>query len=78
MPWLHKITSGKLIKETKAIMAKHGIPDKLSLTTVLIFLSQPFAAFAYKYGFRHPTSFPQLNGETKRAVQTVKSLLQKA
>ena len=44
------------------------------------FVSDTYAKFTRAYGFDHITSslhYPQCNREAERAVQTVKSLLQK-
>ena len=76
---LHR-TTAEVIQKTKAIFARHGIPEVVVSDNGPQFSSEAYSAFARNYQFEHVTSsplYPQSNGEAERAVQTVKSLLNK-
>ena len=69
-----------IVKHTKSIFARHGIPQEIVSDNGLQYSLREFAQFAKEYGFVHNTSSPknpQLNGEAKRGVRTVIALLKK-
>ena len=75
---LSSTTSRRFINHLKSIFARHGIPQILVSDNRPQYSSSEFAQFARDYKFNHITSsphFPQANGESERAVQTVKGLL---
>ena len=78
---LHNSTSSfAVIEALKTIFARHGIPDELRTDNGPQYHSDEFTQFAKVWGFQHTTSsprFPQSNGETERAVRTVKDILRK-
>ena len=70
----------EVVNQSKSILSRHGIPDEIVSDNGPQYSSHEYATFAKEYGFRHVTSspkYPQANGESERAVKTVKSLLQK-
>uniref|UniRef100_A0A3Q3J668 Integrase catalytic domain-containing protein n=1 Tax=Monopterus albus TaxID=43700 RepID=A0A3Q3J668_MONAL len=74
-------TSAKqTIARFKAVFARHGCLEILVTDNGLQFSCQEFFQFARDYDFTHVTSsprYPRSNGDAKRAVRTVKSLLEK-
>ena len=71
-------TSAAVIQELKEIFARHSIPEVLVSDSGSQFSSKQFKNFSVTWGIIHVTSspkFPQSNGEAKRAVQTVKQML---
>ena len=73
-------SSAAVIQALKEIFAVHGIPDVIVSDNGSQFSSASFLQFAQMYGFIHTTSsprYPQANGETERAVRTIKGLLKK-
>ena len=77
---LDRTTAGDVILHTKADFARHGIPEMVVSDNGPQFSSEAYASFARQYGFEHVTSsprYPQSNGESERAVQTVKNLVKK-
>ena len=81
MSKLSSTTSTSVIQHIKSIFAIHGIPETFISDNGPQFSSSSFTQFATDYGFYHQTSspnHPQTNGEAERAVQTVKSILNKA
>ena len=74
-------SAGEVVRHTKSIFARHGIPEIVVSDNGPQFTSSTFKDFANKYEFIHRTSspyHPQGNGEAERAVRTIKSLLRKA
>ena len=74
-------TSGEVIRHTKSVFARHGIPEELISDNGPQYSSTLFHKFAQESGFVHTTSspkYPQSNGEAERAVKTCKGLLKKA
>ena len=60
--------------------ARHGIPDEVFADNKP-FSSKKFHQFAKDWGFEVTTSsptYPQSNGMSERATQTIKKLLRKA
>ena len=77
---LDRTTAGDVILHTKAVFARHWIPEVVVSDNGPQFSSEAYAFFARQYGFEHVTSsprYPQSNGEAERAVQTVKNLVKK-
>ena len=78
---LSSTTSRGVINHLKSIFARHGIPQIVVSDNGPQYSSSEFAQFARDYKFNHITSsphFPQANGESERAVQTVKGLLKRS
>ena len=78
---LSSTTSRGVINHLKSIFARHGIPQTVVSDNGPQYSSVEFAQFARDYKFNHITSsprFPQTNGESERAVQTVKGLLKRS
>ena len=77
---LTSTTSRSVVQHLKSIFSHHGIPDTVMSDNGPQFSSSLFQSFSKEYGFTHSTSspkYPQANGAAERAVQTVKSLLNK-
>ena len=77
---LDRTTAGDVIVHTKAVFARHGIPEVVVYDNGPQFSSEAYASFARQYGFEDVTSsprYPQSNGEAERAVQTVNNLVKK-
>ena len=77
---LKQTTAEEVIKHTKSIFARHGIPELVISDNGPQYSSKAYADFAKEFQFKHVTSspyHPQSNGEAERAVGTVKSLLKK-
>ena len=77
---LKQTTAEEVIKHTKSIFARHGIPEVVVSDNGPQYSSKAYADFAKEYQFKHVTSspyHPQSNGEAERAVGTIKSLLKK-
>ena len=73
-------TAGTVITHMKPIFARHGIPEEL-VSDNMPYNSREFKDFASSWGFKPTTSsptYPQSNGLSEQAVQTVKSILKKA
>ena len=73
-------TAGTVITHMKSIFARHGIPEEL-VSDNMPYNSREFKDFVSSWGFKLTTSsptYPQSNGLSERAVQTVKSILKKA
>ena len=78
---LSKLTSEEVIRHTRSIFARHGIPEVVISDNGPQYSAELYAKFAQQYGFKHITSsphYPQGNGEAERAVKTVKGLLKKS
>lgn len=78
---LRSTTSAAVIKKTKGIFARHGIPSRVMSDNGPQYASQEFSKFAEKWDFRHVTSSPthaQSNGLSEKAVQIAKRILDKA
>ena len=74
------IQSSAVIAHLKSVFEEHGIPSKLVIDNGSQYASAAFREFSRNYGFTHVTSshlYPQSNGLSERAVQTVKDLLHK-
>ena len=74
-------TSSTVIKHTKSIFARHGIPNVVISDNGPQFASKEYQEFAKKWEFQHITSspyHPEANGKAERTVQTIKTLLKKA
>ena len=72
--------ASEVINALKEIFARHRIPDELVSDNGPQYSAFAFHQFSSLYGFRHTTSspkFPQSNGESERAIQTIKNLLKK-
>ena len=74
-------SSANVIRHTKSIFARHGVPQEVVSDNGPQFYSWKFKEFTRLYGFTHSMSnprFPQSNGEAERVVKTVKGHLKKA
>ena len=70
-------TAGSVIT---CMFSRHGIPDQVVVDN-MPFSSKSFRQFARDWGFAVCTSsprYPQSNGMSERAIQTIKNLLRKA
>ena len=73
-------TSAATINILKSQFGRHGIPEKLRTDNGPQYSSREFDSFCSDYQIDHITSsphHPQSNGETERAVQTVKRMWKK-
>ena len=73
-------TAGTIVTHMKSIFARHGIPEEL-VSDNMPYNSKEFKRFADDWGFELITSsptYPQSNGLSEKAVQTVKRILKKA
>ena len=73
-------TAGTIVTHMKSIFARYGIPDEL-VSDNMPYNSKEFKQFANDWGFKLTTSsptYPQANGLSEKAVQTVKRILKKA
>ena len=83
-PEIAKLTqtaSGHVVTAFKSIFSRHGIPDEVVSDNGPQFSSAEFRTFTQNWEFIHTTSspgFPQSNGQSERAIQTVKNLFKKA
>ena len=71
------LSANSVIKRTKSIFARYGIPETVISDNGPQFSSEAYAQFAREYGFKRATSspnHPQGNGEAERGVQTIKKL----
>ena len=71
-------SSAEVIRHTKSIFARHGIPQEVISDKGPQYSSLEYKKFADQYAFTHTTSsprFPQSNGEAERAVRTIKQML---
>ena len=77
---LSQLTADAIVTHTKSIFATHGIPEVVYSDNGQQFSSEAYKQFALAYQFKQVTSspyFPHSNGEAKKAVGTIKSLLRK-
>ena len=77
---LEQKTAACVILHMKSMFARHGIPSQI-MSDNMPFASQLFNNFAKEWGIKLTTSsplYPQSNGQSERAVQTIKNLLKKA
>ena len=77
---LINLSSACVIKELKTLFCTHGIPEIIILDNGPQFSSDSFRDFGRSYGFTHVSSslrHPSGNGESERAVRTVKEILKK-
>ena len=73
-------TASEVIRHSKSIFARHGIPEVVFSDNGPQYSSEAYEDFSKEYHFEHKTSspyYPQCNGEAERAVRTVKELLKK-
>jgi len=78
---LPNMTANTIIKETKAIFSRHGVPKIAFADNGTQFVSNEFLQFANQWGFKLQTSsarYSQSNGFIERHVQTIKNLFKKA
>ena len=77
---LKDMSSRTVIRKTKSIFSRHGIPEELISDNGTQFTSQEFKEFSEDYDFKLTTispRYPQSGGMHERAVQTVKDILYK-
>ena len=75
------LESSTVIKATKEIFSRHGIPKFVFSDNGPEFASLEYKEFATEWDFVHDSSspyFPQSNGQVERTIQTVKRALKKA
>jgi len=75
---LSTTTSASIIVALKTIFSRHGIPETLVTDNGPQYSSEEFRCFSVSYDFKHLTSspyYPRGNGESERAVRTVKNFL---
>ena len=73
--------SSTVVKKTKGICSRHGIPEELISDNGPQFISQEYKQFTSEWDILHITSsleYPQYNGLAEKAAQTAKNILQKA
>ena len=73
-------TASSVVTSMKSVFARRGIPDEV-VAENMPFSSKAFCKFASEWGFKVSTSsprYPQSNGMSERAIQTIKNLLKKA
>ncbi|XP_060810750.1 uncharacterized protein K02A2.6-like [Amyelois transitella] len=78
---LNNLTSTAVIQSMKEVFSRHGIPETLISDNGTQYSSRDFKFFSDEWGFTHVTSsphYPQANGKSERAVQTIKKLLIKS
>ncbi|XP_033105917.1 uncharacterized protein K02A2.6-like [Anneissia japonica] len=85
IPFVKKIgkrsTSMAVIKMTKSIFSEHGIPNKVVSDNGPRFSSTEFRQFVNEWEIEHVTSsphYPISNGFIEKAIQAIKSTLQKS
>lgn len=74
-------TTKHVVTALKSMFARHGIPDEVVSDNGPQFSSAEFGQFSDSWEFTHTTSspgFPQSNGQSERAIQTIKNMLKKA
>ena len=79
-PLQNDTKSVTVIKHIKANIARYGIMETLISDNGPQFVSDAFAKFVKAYGIKHVTSsptYPQSNGLTEKAVQTIKKMMTK-
>ena len=77
---LKRTSAEEVIRHTKSIFARHGIPEVVVSDNGPQYSAEVYKTFAKEYQFTHVTSspyHPQSNGEAERAVGTIKRLLSK-
>ena len=77
---LTNVTAEEVIRHTKSIFTRHGIPEVVFSDNSPQFGADVFTNFAQHYQFKHITSspyYPRSNGCAEHAVGTVKNLLKK-
>ena len=75
------VNSSMSILQRETIFSRHGIPDILFTDNGPQLDSREFANFSPDWRFQHITSsprYPQSNHEVERAVQTMKTVLNKS
>ena len=78
---LPNTTAKPVIRHTKSILARHGIPNVIKSDNGPQFASDEFKQFSTLWGFSHISVspyHPQANGLAEKYVQIVKRLLTKA
>ncbi|CAJ1049307.1 uncharacterized protein K02A2.6-like [Xyrichtys novacula] len=78
---LKNTTSSSVIVALKSIFSRHGICDHLLSDNGPAYASVEFKDFVNDWEFKHSTSSPghaQGNGQSERAIQSIKKLLKKA
>ena len=77
---LNQTTAQEVIRHTKSIFARHGIPELVISDNGPQYTSDAYEEFSKEYQFQHETNspyFPQSNGEAERAVKIIKEMLKK-
>ena len=74
------VNTGETVSKLKKVFSRQGIPDILFSDSGPQFDSEEFKDFSKSWGFEHVTSspkYPQSNGEVERAIETMKTILNK-
>ena len=77
---LSDTSSETVIRHTKSIFARHGVPEVVVSDNGPQYRAEKYQQFTKDYSFTHVTSspyYPQGNGDADRAVGTIKRLLEK-
>ena len=81
MTLLLSMTSTGVITALKSQFARYGVPSAVISDNGPCYNSAEFRKFSEDWGFEYITSspgYPQSNGQSERAVQAVKAMLEKA
>lgn len=78
---INNMTASTVVRETKAVFARHGVARIIYTDNGTQFMSREFTTFSKEWGFILKTSsamYSQSNGFIERHVQTIKNLIKKA
>ena len=78
---LHSTSSRLVIRHTKSVFARHGIPRIVKSDNGPQYTSDEYKKFSEEWGFKHVTTspyHPQANGLAEKSVQIIKRIRRKA